>query len=82
MSDKYPSPDELGVKVPPHVVRASFYAGFQHALAGGQLCKLEHLKLSFREGYRAGKLVIRARRGESGVVDFPLQGRITFKVAS
>jgi len=82
MSFDYPSPEELGIKLPAHVVRERFHAGFTHALAGKQLTKIEHLKLSFREGYRAGKLVIRERRRESGVINFPVQGKMVVKVAS
>lgn len=77
MTHTWPTPRDLGVKVPTHLVEQRFRAGFQHALEGKQLTRVEHLKLSFREGYRAAKLVIRERRRQQGILTFPVQGRMT-----
>jgi hypothetical protein len=57
-----------------------YQAGFTHAMRGGQLDKIEYFRLSFREGFRAAKLQMRALRRKQGIVDFPLQGRMKVKV--
>ena len=76
----YPSPQEVGIKTPTHLIKTRYDAGFKHALKGEQLFRTEHLKLSFREGYRAGKLYLKALRKQKGVLTFPVQGRISFRV--
>ena len=63
------------------MIEERFCEGFQHALKGGQLCKIEQLRLSFREGYRAGKLYVRELRRSQGILTFPVQGRMKFKTA-
>ena len=52
MRHNYPDPQEVGFRTPPHLLSARFRAGFQHALEGGQLNKVEYFRLSFREGFR------------------------------
>lgn len=79
MAYAYPKPQDVGVTIPQHLIEARFRDGFRHALAGRQITRVEHLRLSFREGYRAGKLYLRDLRRAQGVVDFPLQGRLRFK---
>ena len=76
----YPSPQEVGIKTPAHLIKTRYDAGFEHALKGEQLVRIEHLKLSFREGYRAGKLYLKALRKQKGILTFPMQGRIAFRV--
>ncbi|MDH5180235.1 MAG: hypothetical protein OEZ39_07275 [Gammaproteobacteria bacterium] len=80
MAFTYPTPMELGIKIPGHLIEQRFRAGFLHALEGKQLTRVEHLKLSFREGYRAGKLVIREQRRRQGILTFPVQGRMAFRM--
>jgi hypothetical protein len=53
-----------------------------HALKGYQITRAEHLRLLFREGYRAGKLYLREVRSRRGIVNFPFQGKITFKIVN
>ena len=48
-------------------------------MQGGQLNRVEYLRLSFREGYRAGKLYLRDLRRAQGIVNFPLQGKMRFR---
>lgn len=74
----YPEPQDVGIAIPAHLIRDRFRAGFLHALRGGNLFRAEHLKLSFREGFRAGKLYLRELRCLGGVVTFPRFGKLKF----
>lgn len=75
-----PLATELAIVTPPTLRKDRYEAGFAHALKGGQLDRVEYFKLSFREGYRAAKLYLRALRRKQGIVEFPLSGRLKFKV--
>lgn len=74
----YPTPRDLGIRIPGNLVEARYEHGFRHALEGGQITAVEHLKLSFREGFRAGKCYARELRRARGVVDFPLRAKVRF----
>jgi len=78
MAYVYPTPEDIGLKVPKSLIETRYKCGFRHALEGGQISAVEHLKLSFREGFRAGKCYARDLRRARGVVDFPLRARIRF----
>jgi hypothetical protein len=78
----YPTPRDVGIQIPARLIAERFNRGFLHALKGGQLTSAEQLRLSFREGYRAGKLYLREVRRARGVLTFPLQGRMRFKIAA
>ncbi len=80
MNFTYPEPEDLGITIAPHIKKDRFHAGFLHALKGGQITEVKQLRLSFREGYRAGKLYLREVRKQRGIHNFPLQGRIRFTV--
>jgi hypothetical protein len=71
-----PTPHDIGLRIPPHLVADRFSCGFHHALTGGQITKVEQLRLSFREGYRAGKLYLKQVRRSRGIVEFPVIGKI------
>ncbi len=79
MKFHYPSVSEVGVAVPRRLRADRFQAGFDHGLRGGKLDHVEYLRLSFREGFRAAKLYLKALRKERGIVSFPLQGRIKMR---
>ena len=79
MRPVYPEPHDLGFEIPGYLIRERFNLGFRHALKGGQIRQVEHLRRSFREGFRAGKLYCRHLRRRQGVVEFPYQGRIKLK---
>jgi hypothetical protein len=81
MENSYPSPQEAGIRIPSHLVEERFCAGFHHGLQGGQLDKVEYMRLSFREGYRAAKLYLRAVRRSRGILEFPARWRMRMKVA-
>jgi hypothetical protein len=81
MQYSYPKPQDVNIRIPGHVIKGQFNAGFQHALQGGQLNKIEQLRLSFREGYRAGKLYLREVRRSRGILTFPVQGKLKIKTA-
>jgi len=81
MENVYPQPQEVGVRIPPHVKRDRFCAGFRHALEGGHLDRVEYLRLSFREGYRAAKLYLRELRRSRGILDFPARWKVRTRVA-
>lgn len=80
MTPQYPSPQEVGIRIPAHLKENRFCNGFLHALKGGQLDKREFLRLSFREGYRAGKLYLRDLRRKMGVMEFPMKARVRMRV--
>jgi hypothetical protein len=74
-----PTPDDIGLRIPPHLKADRFRSGFHHALAGGQITQVEQLRLSFREGYRAGKLYLKEVRRSQGIVEFPVVGKIRMR---
>jgi hypothetical protein len=78
MMSTYPTPQDVGIKIPPHLRADRFCNGFEHALKGGQITEAKQLRLSFREGYRAAKLYLRDLRRSMGIANFPVQGRIRF----
>jgi hypothetical protein len=79
MTPQLPSLSELGIRVPVHLKPERFTCGFNHALKGGQLDKVEYFRLSFREGYRLGKLYLRAVRRVRGVLQFPMKAKVRFR---
>lgn len=78
MTHTYPTPQDVGITIPVHLRADRFCNGFEHALKGGQITEAKQLRLSFREGYRAGKLYLRDLRRSMGIINFPAQGRIRF----
>jgi hypothetical protein len=78
--DVYPKLEDIGVKIPRHLIKDRFRSGFEHALRGGQISRVEHLRLSFREGFRAGKLYLQEVRRQRGILTFPMRGRIRLKL--
>jgi len=81
MNSIYPSPTEVGIYPPKRLIKKLFNQGFDHAMRGGQITEINHLKLSFREGYRSAKLYLREVRKCRGIHEFPLQGKVLFRVA-
>ena len=82
MKHAYPKPEDVGIKIPMYLKKERFRQGFSHALHGSQLTCSEHLKLSFREGYRAGKLYLKEVRKQSNIVEFPFKGKVTMRVGN
>ena len=82
MKYEYPDPHDVGIKIPRHLIKQRFRGGFLHALKGNHITRTEHLRLSFREGYRAGKIFLREERRRRGIIDFPFQGKIKFKIVN
>ena len=74
-----PTPADVGLSIPAHLIEERFCCGFHHALTGGQLDKVEQLRLSFRQGYRAGKLYLKEMRRRQGIVAFPLMGKMRLR---
>ena len=81
MDNRYPSPEEAGIRVPPHLEQERFCAGFRHGLEGGQLNRVEYLRLSFREGFRAAKLYLREVRRRQGILEMPLRWKVRIYTA-
>ena len=77
----YPEPQDIGLQIPRCLVRDRFQSGFHHALKGGQLTRREHLRLSFREGFRAGKLYLRELRRAQGILTFPFKAKVKLRAA-
>lgn len=80
MKHSYPQPEDVGIKIPLYLTRERFCQGFSHALHGRQLTQSEHLKLSFREGYRAGKLFLIGLRKKMNIIEFPFKAKVTMRV--
>ena len=80
MPPQFPSLEELGIRIPTHLKHERFTCGFNHALKGGQLDQIEYFRLSFREGYRVGKLYLRAVRRARGILEFPMKAKVRFRV--
>lgn len=80
MSYAYPTPNDVGIRISPHLRPDRFSAGFQHALRGGQLDRGEFLRLSFRIGYRSAKLYLRELRRRQNILDFPMKAKFRFKL--
>ena len=76
MAYQYPSPQDVGIKVPADLIKDRFCAGFDHGLRGGQLDHVEYFRRSFRLGFRAAKLWLRHERRRRGVIDFPARYRM------
>ncbi len=81
MTHSYPQPEDVGIKIPVNLIKERFCRGFSHALHGKQLMRCEHLKLSFREGYRAGKLFLKERRKKMNIIEFPFKAKIAMRVS-
>jgi len=81
MDYSYPTPQEVGIRIAPHLRTDRFCAGFEHGLRGGQLHRVEYMRLSFREGYRASKLYLRELRRSRGILDFPARWKLRLNVA-
>ena len=79
MTYSYPEPEEVGIRIPPHVQKEHFCAGFRHGLQGGQLDRVEYMKQSFREGFRASRLYLRELRRARGILEFPTRWRIRLR---
>lgn len=79
MHHVYPTPQDIGLKIPPDVRTSRFNAGFEHALKGGHLTEVEYFRRSFRLGFRAAKLYLREVRRSRGILDFPMRGRVRLR---
>jgi hypothetical protein len=77
----YPDPDDVGIRIPPSLIKERFYAGFRHGLMGGQLDQIDFMKQSFREGFRAARRYLRALRRSRGILEFPARWRVRMKAA-
>lgn len=76
MAHSYPSPEDIGIRIPRNLKRESFCKGFLHALKGGQITESSQLRRSHRYGFRAGKLYLKELRRRQGIINFPAQGKI------
>ena len=79
MPNTYPSPRDIGLKIPADLRENRFYAGFEHALKGGHLTEAEYFRRSFRLGFRAAKRYLREVRRHRGILDFPIRARIRLR---
>jgi hypothetical protein len=79
MNAVFPTPQDIGIRIPPDFVESRFNAGFKHALTGGHLTQPEYFRRSFRLGFRAAKLYLREVRRRRGILEFPLRARIRLR---
>ncbi|MBI5782377.1 MAG: hypothetical protein HZA69_01390 [Gammaproteobacteria bacterium] len=75
----YPTPRDVGLRIPPYLRETRFNAGFEHALKGGHLTEVEYFRRSFRLGFRAAKLYLREVRRHRGILDFPMRARFRLR---
>ena len=81
MDYSYPSPTDVGIRIPANLIQERFCAGFRHGLGGGQLDQVDFMKQSFREGFRASRLYLRALRRSRGILEFPARWRLRLKAS-
>jgi hypothetical protein len=81
MENSYPKPEDVGIRIPPTLKPRLYSAGFEHALKGGQLDRVEYMRLSFREGFRAAKLYLRELRRSRGILEFPARWKVRTRAA-
>jgi hypothetical protein len=74
-------PYELGINWGRRFRKERYEAGFDHAIRGGRLDRVEYLRLSFRAGFRAAKLYARELRRRHGVLDFPMRNKFKLTVS-
>ena len=79
MAYHYPTPREIGIKLPPHLRSDRFSAGFDHGLKGGQLDHVEYFRRSFRLGFRTAKLYLREVRRQQGILQLPVRYRVRLR---
>ncbi len=79
MRHGYPTPRDIGLKIPRDMWEGRFEEGFRRALKGGHLTEIEYFRRSFRLGFRAAKLYLREVRRHRGILDFPMRGRIQLR---
>ncbi len=79
MQAVFPTPQQIGFKVPVDLIETRFSAGFEHALKGGHLTDIEYFRRSFRLGFRTAKLYLREVRRARGVIDFPFRRRVRLR---
>lgn len=75
----YPTPQEAGISIPPYLKAADFSQGFEWALRGKHITRAEHLRRSFRLGFRAGKLYLNELRRAQGIIPFPLKAQLRMR---
>ena len=80
MAYQYPTPYDLGVRILNLLQPKCFCAGFKHGLQGGKLNHPKFFRRSFRLGFRCAMLYLRQLRRQQGIIEFPFQGRIRFRV--
>jgi hypothetical protein len=79
MAYRYPTPQDIGIRIPHTLRKDRFCRGFDHALRGGQLNHREYFRLSFRLGFRTAKLYLREVRRQRGILEFPMPRRWRLK---
>lgn len=80
MAYQYPTPYDLGMRIPNSLRPKRFCAGFKHGLQGGKLNHIEFFRRSFRLGFRCAMLYLRQLHRQQGIIEFPFRGRIRFRV--
>lgn len=77
---KLPTPKEVGITTPNVINKERYEEGFQHGLISNKLLKPEHLRASFREGFRAAKLYLKQLYKDRNVTVMPTKARMKFTV--
>lgn len=73
MQRAFLKPQEIDINWGNRFRKDLYEEGFEHAMNGGKLDRPEYLRLSFRAGFRAGRLHARELRRRQGILDFPMR---------
>ena len=79
MASACPNPWDVGIAIPAHLRRDRYCAGFEHAMRGGQLNRVEYFRRSFRLGFRAAKMFLREVRRQRGVLAYSSRFKLKLK---
>lgn len=80
MDDKLQQAVEIDIKTPAGINKKLFEDGYLHSINGGQLTERDHLKRSFMEGFRAGRLYLKELRKSQNIIEF--SSKHHFKITS
>ena len=70
-------PEDFGITIPTDLIESRFREGFADGMTSNTLSKF---KKSYREGFRAAKLLCKELRKQQGVLTFPMKARVKFTV--
>ena len=79
MASACPNPWDVGITIPTHLRKDRYCAGFEHAMHGGQLDRVEYFRCSFRLGFRAAKIFLREIHRQRGILAYSSRFKLKLK---